>query len=161
MTACTPDEKYSVDDIFRIADSKDKSKIPVLVELLDCAYGARYLGVVASALGELGVNSAVPRIVELLFDTHTCGNKGSFAYALTLLDCSNHIIDIVPMLSDASFEVRSKIITVIENTIDSITDDVRSILIDELQRQITTSPPPFDKIKGDLLTAIEILTWKQ
>ncbi|WZO98810.1 HEAT repeat domain-containing protein [Isosphaeraceae bacterium EP7] len=98
---------------FQLADAGCREAVPQLLSILDRG-DLRTNNGVAYALGELKVQEAKPRLIELLRDPKTLGNRGSLMYGLMCLDCSDDFAEILPFMFDDAFEVRAKVLVILE-----------------------------------------------
>ncbi|WP_165074701.1 HEAT repeat domain-containing protein [Paludisphaera rhizosphaerae] len=116
------DRKVAVQAAFDLAHMGGVEAVPDLLRLLSTlppagAEALHKLGAFAYALGELKVQAAKPRLIELIRDPRTKGHRGSFLYAMLDLDCRDDYDFLYELVFDDYFEVRAKAVMILNGII--------------------------------------------
>jgi len=98
---------------FDLADSGCLEAAPCLLQMFHES-GLDTMGALAYALGELHVQEAKPRLLELMKDPRTRGSRGSLMYALMVLDCNDDYEDILDFTRGDTWEVRQKALIILD-----------------------------------------------
>ncbi|WP_156512817.1 HEAT repeat domain-containing protein [Planctomyces sp. SH-PL62] len=97
-----------------LADSGCLEAVPRLLQMF-AAGDLATMGALAYALGELHVQEAKPRLLELMKDVRTRGSRGSLMYALMNLNCNDDYDDILEFTHDDVWEVRQKALIILDD----------------------------------------------
>jgi hypothetical protein len=110
-----------IDAIQYIAkENKYKYLTPKLLEMLCIEKDINVLNELALCLGKLGVNNAVPILMEYIRNPDYEDIRGTFLYALLDLDCDEYFLDFVKLMCVGNFEVYNHSFSIIESIIDDV-----------------------------------------
>ncbi|WP_203288173.1 DUF4288 domain-containing protein [Metabacillus sp. cB07] len=107
-----------------IGIKKELKAVPLLVEFLKNTKSARLRNSIAVALSDIGDDSALQPIIDVLNHPKTLGNRGTLLYALEPFDCSMHLDTLVYHLITGNFEVKAQSYQLIQSIRNDIDDKV-------------------------------------
>ncbi|MFC4101352.1 HEAT repeat domain-containing protein [Paenibacillus xanthanilyticus] len=117
----------AIDDAIAIIQSigemKDSSQLNTLIKHLRLTDNSSLRNEIALALSDIGHNTAVEPIIEVLVHPKTKGNRGTLLYALENLDYISHIVTIAGFIGDDSFEAGIQLLLLLENVIDQLSEE--------------------------------------
>ena len=144
-------------------EGKYKNLAPRLLEMLCLEKDLNLLNELALCLGKLGVNKAVPILMEYIRNPDYENVRGTFLYALLDLECDEYFLDFVNLMCIGNFEVYNHSFLILESIVDNVdyAQKIEAIRILENQKIIEFSknqgePSRFDRINY-IVDALQLL----